>query len=124
MMKVNAADQFASELVYNDGKKLMFESQGDMLEFYFWPDGFDVPAVQKNNANITSIRVKDQNTRQQLEGREAVLVYKSQVQSPMGHDVFAFARREDAEKFAAANGGRVLTFNELTPELVRNLRSE
>jgi nitrous oxide reductase accessory protein NosL len=66
--------------------------------------------------------MKDYNTRSQIEGREATLVYKSKVQSPMGPDVLAFSKRDDAEKFAAANGGRTMTFAELTPQLVLDLR--
>jgi copper chaperone NosL len=69
------------------------------------------------------ILVKDYTTRSPIEGREATLVYKSKVQSPMGPDVFAFAKRDDAEKFAAANGGRVMSFAELTPQLVLELRN-
>ena len=126
-MKVDAADQYAAEILYNDGTKLLFESQGDMLHFYFAgefpkPERFEVTAVQQDRNNVTGIRAKDYNSRTPVEVREATLVYKSRVESPMGPDVFAFASRNDAESFAAANGGRVVTFAELTPEMVLDLR--
>ena len=128
-MQVVASDQYAAELVYNDNTKLLFESQGDLLWFYFSPDfpqpeKFEVTETQANRKNITRISVKDYNTGSPIEGREATLVYKSKVQSPMGPDVFAFTRRDDAEKFAAANGGRTMTFAELTPQLVLDLRKD
>jgi nitrous oxide reductase accessory protein NosL len=126
-MKVNASDRYASEIVYNDNTKLLFESQGDLLWFYFarefpQPERFEVTPVQADHRNIERILVKDYNTRNQIEGREAMLVYKSKVQSLMGPDVFAFAKRDDADKFAAENGGRVMTFAELTPQMVLELR--
>jgi nitrous oxide reductase accessory protein NosL len=126
-MRVNASDRDASEIIYNDDTKLLFESQGDMLWFYFaqdfpQPERFAVTPVQSERGNIARILVKDYNTTSQIEGRDAVLVYKSRVHSLMGPDVFAFAKRDEAEKFAAANGGRVTTFGELTPQLVLDLR--
>jgi nitrous oxide reductase accessory protein NosL len=126
-MKVNASDRYASEIVYNDNTKLLFESQGDLLWFYFAPDfpqpeRFEVTSVQADRRNIARILVKDYNTRSQIEGRDATLVYKSKVQSLMGPDVFAFTKRDDAEKFSAENGGRVMTFAELTPQMVLDLR--
>jgi nitrous oxide reductase accessory protein NosL len=128
-MKVRASDPFASELIYADNKKLMFESQGDMLRFYFShelpkPETYQVPAPQSDRNNITKILVRDYNTRKQLDGRNATLVYKSKVTSPMGKDVFAFDKREDAEAFASVNGGLVLTFGSLTPALVQDLRKD
>jgi nitrous oxide reductase accessory protein NosL len=128
-MKVNAADRYASEIVYTDNTKLLFESQGDLLWFYFAPDfpqpeRFDVSATQADHRNIARILVKDYNTTSQIEGREAMLVYKSKVQSLMGPDVFAFTNRDEAEKFAAVNGGRVMTFGELTPQMVLHLRNK
>ena len=126
-MKVNASDRYASEIVYNDNTKLLFESQGDLLWFYFAPDfpqpeRFEVTSVQADRRNIARILVKDYNTRSQIEGRDATLVYKSRVQSLMGPDVFAFTKKDEAEKFATENGGRVMTFAELTPQMVLDLR--
>lgn len=126
-MKVTAADQYAGEIIYNDDTKLLFESQGDLLWFYFAPDfpqpeRFEVTATQADRGNVARILVKDYNTRSKIEGREAMLVYNSKVKSPMGPDVFAFTKRDDAEKFAATNGGRVMTFAELTPRMVLDLR--
>ena len=126
-MKVNAADQFACEIVYNDGTKLLFESQGDLLRFYFArdfpkPEQYEATPAQRERSNITKILAKDYNNKGQVDAREAALVYKSRVESLMGPDVFGFAKREDAEKFAATNGGKVVTFATLTPEMVLNLR--
>jgi nitrous oxide reductase accessory protein NosL len=104
----------------------MFESQSDMLQLYFGPDlperpTYGVPATHLDRSNIERLAVKDYTTGREIDGREAVLVYGSRVDGPMGPDVFAFTRREDAETFSGTNGGRVMTFAELTPQMVLEL---
>ncbi len=122
-MKVTSGDQFASEIIYKDGTKLMFESAGDMMTFYSAPDRYnDVTAAQKSRTNIEKVLVKDYNSRKVIDAREASLVYKSKIEGPMGPDLLAFNRPEEARDFAAANGGKVVTFGEVTPEMVQNLR--
>lgn len=121
-MKVNAADEWTAEIYYNDGTKLMFESPGDMLAFYTAPGKYKVPPAQQDRANIMRVAVKDYQTRQAIDGQQAALVYGSRVTGPMGPDFLAFTRRNDADAFIAANGGQLLGLNEVTPEMVQNLR--
>jgi copper chaperone NosL len=123
-MKVNAADPWASEIHFSDGTKLMFETPGDMVTFYSAPEKYEVPDAQKNRANITSIVVKDYQTRQFLDARQASLVYKSRIESDMGPDFVPLATREAAERFVAANGGAIVALSEVTPEMVQNLRKK
>lgn len=121
-MKVKADNQWASEIIYKDGTKLMFETPGDMLKFYSSPGSYDVVDAQKSLANVDRVLLKDYQTRGPIDVREAALVYKSNVSGPMGPDVIAFFKPEDAQVFASANGGKVIGFNELTPEMIENLR--
>jgi copper chaperone NosL len=121
-MKVNATDESAAEIYYKDGTKLMFESPGDMLAFYTAPGNYKVPPAQQDRANITRVAFKDYQTRQAIDGRQAALVYGSRIVGPMGPDFFAFDRRNDAGAFIAANGGQLLGLDDVTPEMVQNLR--
>lgn len=123
-MKVQASDPWASEIYYSDGTKLMFESPGDMMAFYSAPGMYKVPDRQKDRANIEKIVVKDYQTRAEIDARKANLVYKSKIEGPMGPDFLPFSKREDAESFVAANGGRVVALSEVTPEMVQNLRKK
>jgi nitrous oxide reductase accessory protein NosL len=123
-MKVKAGDPWTSEIYYSDGTKLMFESAGDMMSFYSAPDNYKVPDAQKDRAKIDKIVVKDYQTKDEIDAQTANLVYKSKIEGPMGPDFLAFSRREDAESFVAANGGRVVALNEVTPEMVQNLRKK
>jgi nitrous oxide reductase accessory protein NosL len=123
-MKVNASDPWTSEIHFSDGKKLMFETPGDMAAFYVEPEKYKVPESQKDRAGITKIVVKDYQTRQPLDGREAILVYKSKIESDMGPDLVPLTTREAAEKFVAANSGTIVALGEVTPEMVHNLRKK
>ncbi|HEX8089828.1 MAG TPA: nitrous oxide reductase accessory protein NosL [Blastocatellia bacterium] len=123
-MKVKAGDLWASEIYYSDGTKLMFESAGDMMSFYSAPEKYKVPDLQKDRTKIDKIVVKDYRTKDEIDAQTANLVYKSKIEGPMGPDFLAFTKREDAESFVAANGGRVVALNEVTPEMVQNLRKK
>lgn len=121
-MKVKSGDQWASEIVYSDNTKLMFETPGDLMTFYSAPEMYKVTEAQKNKANIAKIILKDFKTKQLIDARQAKLVYKSEVKGPMGRDFIAFGNEKDADDFAAANGGTVLGLDQVTAEMVKNLR--
>lgn len=121
-MKVKASDAWAAEIYYNNRTKVMFESPGDMLAFYTAPKGYEVDDAHKDRANIERIVVKDYQSRQATDAHQAVFVYKSKIEGPMGADFLPFVKRADAEAFVAANGGTLLSLNEVTGEMARDLR--
>ena len=123
-MTVKGSDPATAEIFYSDGKKLMFETAGDMLTFYNAPEKYEVPEAQKDRQNIERILMKDYNSKAEVDARQTALVYKSRVNGPMGPDVFAFQNQDEARSFVETNGGSLLTFNDLTPEMVRNLRKK
>src|SRR5262249_17927110 len=110
------------EIYYNDGTKLMFESPGDMLTFYSSPNKFRVSPVQQDGANITKISVRDYQTREAIDARQATLVVNSKIEEPMGPDFLPFGKSADAIAFISANGGRTVSLTEVTPEMVHNVR--
>jgi copper chaperone NosL len=121
-MRVNAADEWTAEIYYNDGTKLMFESPGDMLAFYTAPGKYKVTPTQRDRVNITKISLKDYQTKQSIDGQQAALIYGSRMEGPMGPDFLAFNKRADADTFVAANGGKVIGLNEVTPEILQSFR--
>ncbi len=120
-MQVNAGDPWAAEIRYSDGTKLMFESPGDMLAFYTSPTRYSVKDWLKEKGNIKKLLLKDYNTREQIDATNAALVVKSNIDGPMGPDVFPFNTREAAELFAGTNGGTLIRLADVTVELVREL---
>ncbi|MGI9568485.1 MAG: nitrous oxide reductase accessory protein NosL, partial [Desulfobulbia bacterium] len=45
-------------------------------------------------------------------------VVGTQVQGPMGMEAFPFKLKNNAEDYVTANGGKIVGFSQLTPELV------
>jgi len=121
-MRVKASDDWAAEIYYKDQTKLMFESPGDMLAFYTSPKSYEVDDAHKDRANIERIVVKDYQSKQPTDARQAIFVYKSKIEGPMGADFLPFGKREDATAFVAANGGTLLSLNDVTGEMARDLR--
>ena len=121
-MKVNASDDWAAEIYFKDSTKLLFESPGDMLTFYLAPKTFQSAPAHSDPANILRIMLKDYQSRQPIDGRQATLVFKSKVEGPMGPDFLPFGKREDAEAFTAVNGGTLILLGDVTSEMIRDLR--
>lgn len=121
-MKVRASDPWAAEIYYKDKTKVMFESPGDMLAFYTSPKNYETAESYKDRANIEKIVVKDYQSKQPADAREAVFVYKSGVNGPMGADFLPFIKRADAEAFVAANTGMLVSLTEVTGDMARDLR--
>jgi nitrous oxide reductase accessory protein NosL len=121
-MQVKASDDWAAEIYFNDHTKLMFESPGDMLAFYVSPERYGIDDVHKDRANIVKINVKDYQSKQPADARQAKFVFKSKVEGPMGPDFLPFAKKEDAEAFVAANGGTLLSLGEVTGSMVQEVR--
>jgi nitrous oxide reductase accessory protein NosL len=121
-MNANSNDDWAAELYYSDGTKIIFESLADLLLFYTAPKEYKASELQMNSANVTRTAVKDYKTRQVIDARDATLVYESRVQGPMGADCIPFAAPDEAREFAAANGGRVLRFQDITRPMAMDLR--
>ena len=49
---------------------------------------------------------------------EAVYVLESNVEGVMGPDLFPFSEKEDAEGFVEEHGGRILDWDDITPEVI------
>ncbi len=121
-MNVKASDDWTAEIYYNDQTKLMFESPGDMLAFYTSPKAYGTDDAHQNRANIERIVVKDYQSKQPADARQVKFVYNSKVEGPMGPEFLPFAKKEDAEAFIAANGGTLLSLDQVTSEMVREVR--
>ena len=121
-MKVDAGDPWEAEIVFKAGGKVMFESPADLLEFYVNPGKYGVTEDQKSASSFEQVIVKDYSTKKRVDGRKATLVYKSKVDGPMGPDFIPFESSDAANSFIKTNGGSRITLDEVTEEVVRNLR--
>jgi copper chaperone NosL len=99
---------------------MYFDGAKDMLVFYFNPQKYGKFSQQ----DIREIWVKDYYTLQWLDGFKAFYVEGSDVYGPMGKEFIAFSSRDAAENFRKDHNGKtVLTFEEITDELVQSMRT-
>ncbi len=92
-------------------KAFYFDGVKDMMKFYF---------AQKMSAN--KLFVSDYYKLLKLEATKAFYVQGSNVYGPMGSELVPFATQEEALSFAHDhNGQKVLSFDEITEAMVKNL---
>ena len=96
-----------------------FDGVKDLMKFYFEPGKFGAPADART---FTSIQVTDYYARVGTDARRAWYVVGSNVYGPMGRELIPFSAESDAREFLDDHGGKqILRFDEITPELIRDL---
>jgi copper chaperone NosL len=118
-MFVAKYDVWITRLQIGSDKFLDFDGVKDLLAYYFQPTAYGGKESDRNGR----IWVKDYYALKWLDGRQASYVIGSDVHGPMGHELIPFSTRAGAEAFLADHQGRrILSFTEITPELVEELR--
>jgi hypothetical protein len=76
-----------------------------------WRDG---ECAMRTSAFDSNARVYDYGSREPVIIEQAFFVHDAGLQTPMGYDIAAFKKKEDAEKLVKEKGkGSVLTFSQL-----------
>jgi copper chaperone NosL len=109
-----------TQIHYDNQKQTnFFDGVKDMMVFYFDPERYKAPSRD----TITDIFVKDYYSLKMFSAKDAYYVIGSDVYGPMGHELIPFASKEAAESFLKDHHGKkILTFEEITPELIKSLR--
>ena len=98
---------------------LDFDGVKDLAAYYFKPALYGGKELKADSR----IWVKDYYSLKWLDGREAFFVLGSDVNGPMGLELIPFATKAAAQSFLTDHHGKkVLTFAEITPPLVDELR--
>lgn len=112
-MYVTAYPEWVAALVGTDGRALYFDCPKDMFKHLYFGGA-------KKDAGTWEAWVT-------VEGEgfapasKAVFVVGSDLLGPMGDDLAPQAGEGEAAAFMKEHGGRMLTFDEITPEVVRGL---
>jgi peroxiredoxin/nitrous oxide reductase accessory protein NosL len=118
-MFVAKYEVWVTRIEVTPGEFLDFDGGKDLFAYYFKPavyGGKELPTGSR-------IWVKDYYSLKWLDGREAFYVTGSDVNGPMGSELIPFATRAGAESFQTDHHGKkVLSFSEITPPLVEELR--
>jgi nitrous oxide reductase accessory protein NosL len=109
-----------AQIHYNDAEKTQFfDGVKDMMVFYFTPEKYN----GQPRDEIKNIFVKDYYSLKSFSAINAYYVIGSDVYGPMGHELVPFESKSAAESFLKDHHGKkILTFNEITPELIDSLR--
>jgi len=118
-MFVAKYEVWISRIEESPGHFLDFDGVKDLMAYRFNPAAYGGRELKAESRFL----VRDYYSLQWLDGREAFYVLGGDVLGPMGHELVPFSGRAAAEAFMADHHGRkVLAFDEITPQLVAELR--
>jgi len=110
---------WVARVAYQDGAVAWFDGVKDLMKYYFRLDRY---SPGRKVSDMATIRVTDYYSLSPIDGRTAWYVAGSDVYGPMGKELIPFANKAEAEEFLRDHRGvRILTFPEITPELLKSL---
>lgn len=108
-----------TQIRYDESTVYSFDGVKDMMAYYHNP----VLYYGRNQSEINEIWVKDYYSLKWLEAQDAFFVIGSDMHGPMGHELIPFSSEAAAKSFLADHHGQqILTFDELTVEIIDRLR--
>lgn len=106
-------------LRFADGSHAVFDGAKDLFRFWLEPARY-LPG--RTRADVVRMFVTDYYAVTPVDARAAWYVVGSDVTGPMGHELVPFASEAAAREFLRDHHGRrVLRFDEVTPELLKEL---
>ncbi|MFA6760361.1 MAG: nitrous oxide reductase accessory protein NosL [Sulfuricurvum sp.] len=101
---------WATQIYYKD-RHYSFDGVKDMMKYYF-----------KHQEGVVKMLVSDYYSQKAIDAREAFFVVGSDVYGPMGDELIAFKSKMEARSFRLDHKGKkVLSFSEITPDLLKGL---
>ncbi|HDR4419923.1 TPA: nitrous oxide reductase accessory protein NosL [Bacillus cereus] len=96
-------NQFATEVILENGKALKFDDIGCM---YKW---MEINPGEKTKEKF----VRDYDSKEWISLEDATYVYDKTITTPMAYNVISFENKKDAESFVSNYKGKVLSYKEL-----------
>jgi copper chaperone NosL len=96
-------DQFATELILDNGKAMVFDDIGCMVKWM----------KENQEKKIANSYVKDYHSKEWIEADQATYVYDKPIRTPMAYNVISFSDKKMAQSFIEKNGGQLLTYDHL-----------
>lgn len=116
-MFVKPYPEWTAAVVYRDGHAHYFDGAKDLFKFLQAPGKYGPHQPE----NVTGIFVTEYYDLAAIEARAAVFVVGSDVLGPMGRELVPLKTAPDAQEFIRDHGGRMVRFDDITPELIRGL---
>lgn len=106
-------------VVYDDGHADHFDGAKDLFKYL---SDLSRYAPGRTEDGIRAVGVTEYYGLTRIDAHSAWYVIGSDVLGPMGHELVPFTTEVDAHEFIADHGGtRMLRFDEVTPDLLRDL---
>ena len=100
--------RFTSATLLKNGEYRKFDDIGDMIVYH----------MDRPDQQVAAWFVHDHDSEEWLRAEEAAYVVSTEIESPMGHGIFAFASQEAAEKFAGElSSAQVMNFEEVRADV-------
>lgn len=96
-------NQFASEIILENGKSLVFDDIGCMFKWM----------KENKNKKVANLYTKDFQTKKWIEVEKASFVYDKPIRTPMAYNVLSFTNKKDAQTFIDQKGGKLLSYKDL-----------
>lgn len=110
--------RWQSEIIFNDDSMTPFDGCKCMFNFLFAMNKFD-PAHSRDDVAVAW--VKDFNSGAWINGADAYYVVGSNMMGPMGKELIPFTDQAAAIKFQQEQGGMVMRFDDITPDVLATL---
>lgn len=121
-MRVSKFTNWYTQIVYSDGSNDAFCSVKCLMAFYLEPLKY---SEKKKSESFKAFYAKDYYSQSWYDMKNMFFVLESDVLGPMGRDLIPFADIEHAKTFLDDhNGSKILRFNEITLDLIKNLRKK
>ena len=113
--------QWQSQIIFADGKMTPFDGCKCMFNFMNGMEKFD-KAHTRND--IAVVWVKDFNSGKWINAEDAQYVVGSKKMGPMGKELIPFSDHMEAMKFQKEQGGAMMKYAEITPEVLKSLMGD
>ena len=113
--------QWQSQIIFTDGTMTPFDGCKCMFNFINGMEKFDKEHI-RNDVAVTW--VKDFNSGKWINAEDAQYVVGSQKMGPMGKELIPFTDHMEAMQFHKEQGGTVMKYAEITPEVLKSLMGD
>ncbi len=121
-MLVSKYPNWLAVVVYKDGHAHFFDGAKDFFKFIAAPQKYDT--THRSDA-LAALWVTEFYGLTRIDARRAYFVIGSDVLGPMGHELVPLESEADARDFLKEHRGRrLLTFDQVTPEILGKLDKE
>ena len=111
---------WVASIAFRDGSLAFFDGPKDLFKYYHDLGKYN-PA--KKRSDILSLQVSDYYALEPIDAFAAYYVVGSDVYGPMGRELIPFSAEADAAEFLKDHKGkRIVTFRDITPELLKDLQ--